>query len=107
MGYLRNVRAAAAGLVRTMAGLPSSGYYGATNGRRTLNIGNSARGASSLALADGPMLLARARKADMDNPLAHVGINAFVGEVIGTGIRPHSKHKNPTTREKLEREFAL
>jgi lambda family phage portal protein len=90
-----------------MASMPTSGFFGATNGRRTLNIGSSTRGASSLALSDGPTLLARARKADMDNPLARNGITSFVAEVIGTGIRPHSKHSNPDIRRTLEKEFAL
>lgn len=90
-----------------MASLPSSGFFGAGSGRRTINIGSTTRGASSLALAEAPILLARARKADLDNPLARNAINGFVGEVIGTGYRPHSKHSDPAKRRLLEKEFGL
>lgn len=71
------------------------------------SAGSSTRGVSSLALADGPMLTARARKAVMDNPRAASGVAGFVSEVIGSGIRPHSKHSNPDTRRKIEKEFSL
>jgi len=87
--------------------VPTSGFNAATNGRRLLHVGNSTRGVSSLALADGPMLTARARKVVMDNPLAANGVNGFIAEVIGSGIRPHSKHSNPATRKLIEKEFAL
>lgn len=90
-----------------MATLPSSGFFGASGGRRTLNIGSTTRGMSSLSLAEAPILLALARKADIDNPVARTGITAFVSEVIGTGIRPHSKHSKADTRRLLEKEFGL
>lgn len=105
MSYFRTL--AQAFLGRPMASLPSSGFFGATNGRRTINIGNTTRGMSNLALADGPTLLARARKADLDNPLARNGITSFVAEVIGTGMRPHSKHPDADKRRNIEKEFAL
>lgn len=92
---------------RPMALTNTSGYNGATNGRRMINVGNSTRGVSSLALSDGPMLMARARKAAMDNPLASNGITSFIAEVVGTGIRPHSKHSDPVIRRNLEKEFSL
>lgn len=85
----------------------TSGHYAATNGRRLINVGSTTRGVSSIALSDGPMLTARARKAEMDNPLAANGIRGFVSEVVGTGSRPHSKHSNPDTRRTLEQKFAL
>jgi|SRR5579883_1262973 len=102
MGYFRT-------LANAFLGRPvgEGGYYGARLGRRTITMPASTRGATNLALADGPMLLARARGADLNNRLAHVGINAFVSEAIGTGIRPHSKHSDPAIRERIEREFAL
>ena len=105
MGYLRNLASAFVG--KPMAVIPTSGYNAATGGRRLINVGNTTRGVSSLALADGPMLTARARKAVMDNPLAANGVTSFIAEVVGTGIRPHSKHSDPTIRRNLEREFAL
>ncbi|HYX45904.1 MAG TPA: phage portal protein [Sphingomicrobium sp.] len=104
-GYLKNLGRAIAG--RPMASPPTSGYNAASNGRRTLNVGTSYRGVSSLALADGPKLTGTARKTVMENPLAANGITSFIAEVIGTGIRPHSKHSNPDTRRMLEMEFAL
>jgi len=85
----------------------TSGYNAATNGRRMMNVASSTRGVSSLALADGPMLTARARKAVMDNPMASIAVTAFVAEVIGTGIRPHFRHADLVKRRALEREFAL
>jgi lambda family phage portal protein len=106
MGYFVN-------LLGAITGKPSgvvynrSGYDAATNGRRMINVGNSTRGVSSLALSDGPMLLARARKAVMDNPLAGNGVRSFVAEVVGTGIRPHSQHSDPRIRRIIEQEFSL
>jgi lambda family phage portal protein len=105
MNYLRNLASAFVG--KPMAVLPSSGYNAARMGRRTMHIGTSDRGISSLAIADGPMLTRRTRKTVMDNPLAANGVNSFISEVIGTGIRPHSRHKDATTRELIEREFSL
>lgn len=72
-----------------------------------INAGSSTRGVSSLALADGPMLTARARKAVMDNPRASSGVSGFVSETVGSGIRPHSRHSDLATRRKIEKEFAL
>lgn len=105
INYLLTVGAALLG--RPLASVPSTGFFGAGGGRRAMNIGTVTRGASSLALAEAPTLLGRARKADLDNPLARNGTNAFVSEVIGDGIRPHFKHPDPAIRQKLEREFAL
>lgn len=92
---------------RPLASLAPSGYNAATTGRRTINFGASTRSVSSLALSDGAMLTARARKAEMDNPIASSGINAFIAEVIGTGIRPHSRHPDAVKRRLIEKEFAL
>jgi len=105
MGYLRNLLNAVTG--KPMAVIPTSGYNAATNGRRLLSVGSSTRGVSSLALADGPSLMARARKAVMDNPLASIGVTSFIAETIGTGMRPHSRHRNPDVRRLLEQEFSL
>jgi lambda family phage portal protein len=104
MGYLRNLGSAFLG--RPVAS-SSSGYNAATGGRRMINAGSSNRSINSLALSNGPMLLGRARKAAMDNPVASSGISAFIGEVIGTGLRPHSKHPDPVKRRNIEKEFSL
>ena len=40
----------------------------------------------------------------MDNPRAASGIAGFVSETVGSGIRPHSKHSNPDTRRKIEKD---
>jgi len=88
-------------------GASVSGFNAATTGRRTLNIGQTSRGINNLALAEGDKLLRMARKAALDNHYAVVAIEAFISEVIGTGIRPHSRHPNPEIRRTLEREFAL
>ena len=53
------------------------------------------------------MLTARARKAVMDDAMAANGVASFIAEVIGTGIRPHSRHPNLDQRRRLEREFSL
>ena len=110
VGYLRGLLHAFMG--RPMAALPyysspTSGYNAATMGRRTMQIGTTYRGVNSLALADGALMLARTRKSVMENPLAANGITSFIAEVIGTGIRPHSKHSDPTIRKTLEKEFSL
>lgn len=85
--------------------MAASGYNAATNGRRMLNVGSTTRGVNSLALSDGPMLTARARKAFMENPLVATGVAAYRSEVIGTGIRPHFLHEDPDTRKLLARKF--
>ena len=102
--YLRNIVGAISG--KPMA-FNTSGYNGATMGRRMVNVATSFRGASSLALSDGIMLTARARKAAMDNPRATVGVQSFRAEVVGTGIRPHSNHPDPDKRHLIEHEFHL
>ncbi len=104
MGYFRNLANAFLGRPSAMA---PSGYNAATSGRRMLGAGSSYRGVNSLALSDGPLLTGRSRKAVMDNPRAASGVGGFVSEVIGSGIRPHSKHSDPEKRRKIEKEFAL
>jgi lambda family phage portal protein len=110
-GYFKNLARALTGrpLAGTVYNYPTntSGYNSATMGRRTVTMGMSNRGVSSLALSDGPILTARARKAVMDNPLAANGVTAFIAEVVGTGLRPHSRHSDPVIRRALEQEFAL
>ena len=96
---------AAKWLMRTAAAV--SGYNAATGGRRTINIGQTSRGINNLALSEGEQLLRMARKAELDDPYAVVAIESFVSEVIGTGIRPHSRHPDPNIRRILETEFAL
>jgi lambda family phage portal protein len=105
LGYLQNLGQAFLG--RPQANTAGSGYNAATGGRRMISAGSSTRGISSLALSDGPMLLARARKAAMDNPVVASGISAFVAEVVGTGLRPHSTHSDTKIRKALEKEFSL
>jgi len=110
-GYFKTLAAALTG--RLTAGSSyiypagTSGYNSAAMGRRTVTIGSSTRGVSSLALSDGPLLTARARKATMDNPLAANGVTSFIAEVVGTGLRPHSRHSDAVIRRALEAEFAL
>ena len=101
LGSLGRRLKAAAGAFST------GGYNAATGGRRVIHMGSTTRGVNSLALSDGPQLLARARKAAMDTDLAVAGIAAFVAEVIGTGRPPHFKHPDPVTRQKLQREWNL
>lgn len=84
----------------------SSGYNAATTGRRTLHVAGTSRSVSSLALSDGPVLTARARKAVMDDPLAAVGVGAYIDEVIGSGIRPHFLHEDKDTRRRLTQLWA-
>ncbi|HEY4088811.1 MAG TPA: phage portal protein [Bryobacteraceae bacterium] len=85
----------------------TSGYNAATSGRRMIGAGMSSTGVSTLAMSDGQMLTARARKAVMDNPRADILVSNFVAEVVGTGLRPHWRHPNVDIRQKLEQEFAL
>jgi lambda family phage portal protein len=81
--------------------LMGSGFNAASTGRRTVHVAGSTRSISSLALSDGPVLTAKARKAVMDDPLAAIGVGAYVGEVIGSGIRPHFLHTEKTIRREL------
>jgi len=113
MSYLKTLATQVSNLANAVINRPSaityntSGYNAATNGRRLISMGSSTRGVSSLALSDGPLLTARARKAVMENPVASNGVTSFVAEVIGTGLRPHSRHSKTDTRVQLEKEFSL
>jgi len=91
---------------RTLAS-STSGYNAATSGRRMIGMGSTSRGVNSLALTDGAMLTARTRKQVMENPLMASCVTGFIAEVIGAGIRPHSKHKDPVIGRMLEKEFFL
>ena len=113
MGYLKTLANQVSNLANAVINRPSainyntSGYNAASNGRRVITMGSSTRSVSSLALSDGPMLNARARKAAMENPIVVNGIKSFEAEVIGTGLRPHSKHSKTDKRIALEKEFSL
>lgn len=106
MRYLKNLGTALRGTGRALMG-STSGFNAATGGRRTLHVGGTVRGVSSLALSDGPLMTARARKSVMDNPDAANGVLSFVSEVVGTGIRPHFLHPDREVRRLLQKTFAV
>lgn len=82
--------------------LPSSGYSGATGGRRAANLGGGiSRGQNSLTIAEGTTLVRRSRKLSLNNPAAVAAIDAFVSNAVGTGIVPHPTHPKEKVRKKL------
>lgn len=106
--YVRNLGRALTGKPSAAAwGWKTSGYDAAALGRRTIGMAQSTRGVSTLAMADNATLTARASKALQDSRMASAGVQAFCAEVIGTGIRPHSRHSDKDIRRKIEQEFGL
>lgn len=85
-------------------GTPSP-FDAAGRGRRTIFNNPTGRGPNALLSADGEVLRRRSRQITRNNAWASNGIESYVSNCIGTGIKPQSQHPNKETRKKLEKLF--
>ena len=86
---------------RLLGGTPT--YDGAGMGRRTLAWAVSNPGAVAALAHSQDALRARSRDLVRRNAWAAAGIEAFVANAIGTGIKPQSMIRDPATREAVQR----
>lgn len=80
------------------------GYDAAATGRRWGIAPGIASQLSSLHMARAP-IARRARYVVANNAYAASGVEAWVGALCGTGIKPQSLHPNPETREAININF--
>ena len=82
-------------------GKPTPTYDGVGSGRRSLSwlVGNP--GAVAALAFNQDELRAKSRDLVRRNPWAAAGVEAFVANAIGTGIKPQSMHKDSATRESI------
>jgi lambda family phage portal protein len=98
MGYWRNlVRAAFAAPLRALAG-----YEAAATTRRTLGWNPANEGINALVAGGGDALRARSRDMVRRNAWASNAVESFVGNAVGTGIKPQSKHPDPAIKRRLQ-----
>lgn len=79
-------------------------FDGAGGGRRWQNAG-SFGAVNPETLAGAAPMRRRAQYYAHNNPHAAAGIEAHVSNLVGSGIRPASKHPDATTREAIQRAF--
>lgn len=100
MGYFKTLSDAL--LNRRTTRAASSNHDGASGGRRLATFTGTTTGPNTLAISDGPMLVARATKLVMENPYAANAVDAYVSNAIGkTGIVPQWQHPKKAVRKKL------
>ena len=89
------------GRIRQRLWSPTPTYDGAGRGRRTLTwqVGNPGAVAALAFAQDG--LRAKSRDLVRRNPWAAAGIDAFVANAIGTGIKPQSMVEDTLMRESI------
>lgn len=98
MGYWRNLlRAALAPVVRAAAG-----YEAAAMTRRTFGWPTDNQSINALIEAGGDALRSRSRGMVRRNAWASNAVESFVGNAIGTGIKPQSKHPDPAVKRRLQ-----
>jgi lambda family phage portal protein len=98
MGYWRNLlRAAFVPPLRAIAG-----YEAAANTRRTQGWNPSTDGINVLITSGGEALRSRSRDMVRRNAWAHNAIESFVGNAVGTGIKPQSRHPDPAVKRRLQ-----
>jgi hypothetical protein len=97
MGYWRNlVRAAFGPPLRALAG-----YEAAATSRRTLGWNPANEGINALVAGGGDALRARSRDMVRRNAWASNAVESFVGNAVGTGIKPQAKHPDPAVKRRL------
>lgn len=83
----------------------ASAFDAASTGRRFKGRVAPRIGINTAIFQDGELLRARARDLVRQNPWASSGLDSFVANAVGTGIKPRSKHPDPGVRDLLNREF--
>ncbi|MCC6395029.1 MAG: phage portal protein [Bryobacterales bacterium] len=98
MGYWRNlVRAAFAPVFGAAAG-----YEAAAATRRTQGWNPSAEGINALVTGGGDALRSRSRDMVRRNAWACNAVESFVGNAVGTGIKPQAKHPDAAVKRALQ-----
>lgn len=77
------------------------GFEGASTGRRNARWVTTASDLNTILAAEGDELRRRSRDMARKNPWASNAIESFVGNCIGTGIKPQPQHPNPRIRKQL------
>ncbi len=99
MGYWRNlVRAAFAPWLRSAAG-----YEAASTGRRLTSWRATEEGINALVFGSGAVLRSRSRDMVRKNAWAANAIDSFVANAVGSGIKPQSRHPDPSVRAQLHK----
>ena len=98
MGYWRNLmRAAFAPPIRAIAG-----YEAAASTRRTQGWNPSSDGINALVSGGGDALRSRSRDMVRRNAWASNAVESFVGNCVGTGIKPQSRHLDAGVKRRLQ-----
>lgn len=98
MGYWRNLmQAVFAPALRAVAGYEAAAATRRTQGWNPLN-----EGINALVAAGGDALRARSRDMVRRNAWASNAIDSFVGNCVGTGIKPQSKHPDASVKRRLQ-----
>lgn len=99
------IRAARAGWqsFRAVASTSTPDYKAASTGRRLQSFLPSNTGPNTLIFSNGDLLRARARSLCRQNPWAAGALDSFVGNAIGTGIKPQSQHPDPEIKDRTQR----
>lgn len=77
-------------------------YEGATTGRRARGWAAPDVGPTRAILDSADLVRNRARQLGRNNPWAGNGLDSFVANCVGTGIRPRSKAADAATRERIQ-----
>ncbi len=98
MGYLRSLmRAAFTAPLRAL-----TGYEAAANTRRTQGWNPANEGINALVAGGGDALRSRSRDMVRRNAWASNAVESFVGNSVGTGIKPQAKHPDPAVKRRLQ-----
>jgi lambda family phage portal protein len=98
MGYWRNLmHAAFVAPLRAIAG-----YEAAASTRRTQGWNPSSDGINALVTGGGDALRSRSRDMVRRNAWASNAIESFVGNSVGTGIKPQSRHPDAAVKRRLQ-----
>ena len=98
MGYWRNLMRAAFAPVMGAA----AGYEAAAATRRTQGWSPSTDGINALITGGGDGLRSRSRDMVRRNAWACNAVESFVGNSVGTGIKPQAKHPDPAIKRRLQ-----
>ena len=92
-------------LKKLFGGLPkrrAGGYEGAATGRRLGNWTPGNDGANSLLFRDASLMRSRSRDLVRRNAWAANAVDSLVANMIGSGIKPQSSHRDPLIKEKIQ-----
>ena len=82
-----------------------SSYEGSSVGRRYRSVAPTIQGPNSLLSFNGAELRRRSRQTIRNNSWANNGLESYVSNTIGTGIKPQSQHPDDAIQIKLDEIF--